>query len=174
MGTWMETCMMAMETPVKIGLIASQGGHMKQMYLLSACYRDCPHFLITVRNQEGINTCDRFETHYFITNIGEGRWKKPFSNLFKAFWQVYKIYRREKPKLVISTGSGIAVPGFVLAKLMGIKTIYVEAGARVYTLSKTGRICYFLSDLFFVQHPSLARKYRKAVYKGILSENLGN
>jgi UDP-N-acetylglucosamine:LPS N-acetylglucosamine transferase len=165
---------MKLESPIRICLIASQGGHMKQMHLLEKCYKEYPYFLITVRNKEAIKACDHYETHYFVTNICEGRWKKSFFSLLKAFWEVYKIYCCQKPTLVISTGSGIAVPGFIVAKLMKIKTIYVEAGAKVYTLSKTGRVCYCISDLFFVQHLPLARKYSKAIYKGILYKHLGN
>lgn len=159
---------------IKIGLISSQGGHMKQMKLLKKCYKEYPHFLITVRNQKEIKTRVLDCKQYFMTNIGEGRWNKSFFSFLKSFWEIYTIYRHEKPDLIISTGCGITAPGFIIAKWMKIKTIYVEPGARVCTLSKTGRICYSLCDLFFIQHPLLARKYPKAVYKGILYKYLSD
>lgn len=158
----------------KIGLVSSRGGHMKQMRLLKQCYEQFPHFLVTVKGQETIHTHNPEEKKYLMTNIGEGRWKKSPFGVLKSFWEVYQIYRSEKPDFVISTGCGIAVPAFMVAKAMGIRTIYVEPGARVYTLSKTGRICYRLSDLFFVQHRDLAQKYPKALYNGILYKQLGD
>lgn len=157
---------------VKIGLITSQGGHMNQMHLLRECYENHPHFLITVRNKEEIKTCDRFTTCYYVTNVCEGRWKNPL-RLLKLVWEVYRIFRHEKPQFIISTGGGISAPAIAIAKLMRIKIIYVEVGARVYTLSKTGRICYALSDLFFVQHRPLLNKYPKALYRGILYQHFG-
>ncbi len=160
---------------LKIALITSQGGHMRQMELLRNCYKDYPHFLITVRNQKDIKTCDSDSKQYFIENIGEGRWKKYIFTFFlKSFWELFKILKCEKPDLIISTGCGIAVPGFILARLMRIKTIYIEPGARVYSLSKTGRICYFISDLFIVQHLPLKEKYPKSIYKGILYRHFGD
>ena len=156
----------------RICLVTSQGGHMDQMHLLRECYENHPHFMITVRNKEEIRTCDNFTKCYYVTNVCEGRWKNPL-RLLKMVREVYKILRHEKPQFIISTGGGISAPTIVVAKLMKIKIIYVEAGARVYTLSKTGRICYCLSDLFFVQHLQLACKYPKAIYRGILYKHFG-
>jgi UDP-N-acetylglucosamine:LPS N-acetylglucosamine transferase len=74
---------------------------------------------------------------------------------------------KEKPDIVISTGAEIAIPSFVFAKIMRIKTIYLESWCRVKTKSGTGRILYFIADVFLVQWPNLINKYgKKAYYKG--------
>ena len=59
---------------------------------------------------------------------------------------------------MISTGAGIAVPGFLAAKLLGIRTVYIESYARVESLSLAGKICYHLADRFLVQHACLATR----------------
>ncbi|MDP3029141.1 MAG: hypothetical protein Q8O04_06545 [Deltaproteobacteria bacterium] len=46
--------------------------------------------------------------------------------------------------------------------------IFIESWSRVTTKSTTGKICYYLSDLFFVQWPELIKRYPKAIYAGRL------
>lgn len=53
---------------------------------------------------------------------------------------VWRILRRERPALVVSTGSGIALPFLVLARLLGIPTHYIECATRSQAPSVTGAI----------------------------------
>lgn len=73
-----------------------------------------------------------------------------------------------RPRAIISSGPGPAVPVSLLGKLLGVKVIFVETGSRVYELSTSGRILYRWADLFFVQWPDLQSKYPKAIYAGRL------
>ncbi len=75
----------------------------------------------------------------------------------------------EKPNVIISTGSNITIPIFILGKLLGCKTIYIECSAQVRTPSLSGKICYLFADLFIVQWKYLLNRYgNKAVYGGLL------
>jgi beta-1,4-N-acetylglucosaminyltransferase len=69
---------------------------------------------------------------------------------------------------VISTGPGVTVPVFYAAKLIGKKTIFLESWCRVQSRSVSGRLCYPVADLFFVQWPELKQKYPNAIYAGRL------
>jgi UDP-N-acetylglucosamine:LPS N-acetylglucosamine transferase len=62
----------------------------------------------------------------------------------------------------------VAVPACALARLLGIKVIFVETGSRVTALSLTGRLMYRIANLFFVQWPDLVQRYPKAIYAGRL------
>lgn len=75
---------------------------------------------------------------------------------------------RFRPRAIISTGPGVAVPACVLAKVLGVRVIYIETGSRVFALSSSGRILYRFADLFFVQWPELLPQYPRAMYKGRL------
>lgn len=75
---------------------------------------------------------------------------------------------RARPRAIISTGPGPAVPASMLAKLLGIKVIFIETGSRVYALSSSGRILYRFADLFLVQWPELLPLCPKAIYAGRL------
>ena len=75
---------------------------------------------------------------------------------------------RFRPRAIISTGPGVAVPACVLAKALGVRVIYIETGSRVFALSSSGRILYRFADLFFVQWPELLAQYPRAIYEGRL------
>jgi len=79
----------------------------------------------------------------------------------KALWHV-------RPRAIISTGPGIAVPACIMAKFLGIKVIYIETGSRVFALSLSGKILSHFADLFFVQWEELLSLYPKAIYAGRL------
>lgn len=73
-----------------------------------------------------------------------------------------------RPRAIISTGPGVAVPACILAKVLGIRVIYIETGSRVFALSSSGRILYRFADLFFVQWPELLAQHPRARYEGRL------
>ena len=93
----------------------------------------------------------------------------PFTLPFiaKCFLQTWKILIREKPKVIVSTGAEIAVPAFVLSKLLGIRSVFIETVTRFDKPTQTGRLLYWLSDIFLVQHEAMLGKYgKKARYQG--------
>ena len=73
-----------------------------------------------------------------------------------------------RPALVVSCGTGLTVPIFYSARLLGIKTVFIESMSRVETLSITGRMLLGKTDLFMVQWPGLATKIPTAIYGGQL------
>lgn len=73
-----------------------------------------------------------------------------------------------RPAVVIGTGSGITVPIFLLAKMMRMKTVFIESPSRVRQLSVAGRILLGKTSLWFSSWPELARIYKGAVYAGML------
>ena len=58
-----------------------------------------------------------------------------------------------KPDVILSTGGGLAVPFFVLGRLIGVRLVYVESFTRVQRPALTGRLVYPLAQAFFVQWP---------------------
>ncbi|AFV24615.1 capsular polysaccharide biosynthesis protein [Methanolobus psychrophilus R15] len=123
---------------------------------------------------------DAFEGHdiFFITYEGarstELKNKYTFKNLGKNPLRflittpyVFKILLKEKPNIIISTGSEIAIPVFYMGKLLGIRTMFIESLCRVKEPSLSGRIVYPVSDVFLVQWEQLLSKFgKKAQYWG--------
>jgi len=85
-----------------------------------------------------------------------------------AAGQAFNALMHTRPHAIISAGPGIAVPSCVLAKLLGIKVIYIETGSRVFALSTSGKILSHFADLFLVQWEELLPLCPKAIYAGRL------
>jgi len=86
----------------------------------------------------------------------------------QSAWQSWSILRQVRPAALLTSGPAVAVPACVLARLMGVRVIFVETGSRVTALSLTGRIMYHVAHLFFVQWPGLQARYPRAIYAGRL------
>jgi UDP-N-acetylglucosamine:LPS N-acetylglucosamine transferase len=78
---------------------------------------------------------------------------------FIVLIQAYKILKKEKPDLIVSTGASLAVQFFILAKILNIKTLFIESFTRVKDLSKTGKIIKLLTKNFYVQTITLNKKF---------------
>jgi UDP-N-acetylglucosamine:LPS N-acetylglucosamine transferase len=78
---------------------------------------------------------------------------------------------RSRPRvlLVASTGghlTGVAVPFFYMARVLGIRTVYLEVIDRITTRTLTGRLVYPIVDAFAVQWPEQTRLYPGATVIG--------
>ncbi len=82
---------------------------------------------------------------------------------------VIKVLRHAKPDAVLCSGPSMAIPLFWIAKLFGIKTIFLESWVRVHNKSQAGRFVHNVTDLFFVQWPTMKHAYKKAIFRGRLS-----
>ena len=144
---------------MKIALVCSHGGHLTEILYLLEAFKDHEVFFITYAN---FRTKELDYNKYLLENIGTS-----YVKMSKAFLQMFKILINEKPDIIISTGSEIAIPAFILAKFLRIKTIFIESLCRIKTKSGTGKIVYYLSDVFLVQWPELLDIYgKKAKYRG--------
>lgn len=144
---------------MKIALVCSQGGHVTEMLFLMEAFKDHEYFFITYNDP---NVKQLKYKKFLLDDVGFNPCKMMILSI-----RIFKILQKEKPDVIISTGAEIAIPCFFQAKIMGIKTIYIESWCRVKSKSKTGRILYYFSDIFLVQWPELLKRYgKKAVYEG--------
>lgn len=87
----------------------------------------------------------------------------------KLFKQCFRICEKYRPKVIVSTGSDIAVPLALWGKFNGSKVIYIETRAKVYSKTLTGKILTHVADKIIVQWPEMIRVYKnKAEYYGVL------
>ncbi|MBE0481780.1 MAG: capsular biosynthesis protein [Dehalococcoidia bacterium] len=143
---------------MKICLICSHGGHLTQMLHLMEAFEGHETFFVTYRSERTRNLARRYLLDYIGTN--------PLK-MAKAALATLIILLKERPTLIVSTGSEIAIPAFYLARLMGIKSIFIETWTRILGPSGTGRLVYPVSNVFLVQWPALLARYgKKARYEG--------
>ena len=77
-----------------------------------------------------------------------------------------KIFLKEKPDIIISTGALATIPMCIVAKLFRKKIVFIESFAKVNSPTLTGKLLYKFADKFFVQWESMKEFYPNAIYKG--------
>ena len=147
-------------TEIKIGLISSCGGHLTELRALNSAYQKYDHFYVL--NDIVKLPADMQKNTYFIRH--SERDLLFFVNLFEA----WKILRKERPSVLLSTGAGPIVPFALVGKLFGIPSIFVESAAQITSPSLSGRIMYYLADRFFYQWKGLQDIYPKGIYGGLV------
>jgi beta-1,4-N-acetylglucosaminyltransferase len=146
---------------MKLCLVCSHGGHLTEMLELITAFEGHELFFVTYQSERVKELMEHYPV-YALRNIGVN----PFL-LLSSLPAAWSILRREQPHVVVSTGSEIALPFFMLAKLLSIRTVYIELCCRVTSPSRTGKLLYPIADTFLVQWPQLIDVYgAKARYEG--------
>jgi UDP-N-acetylglucosamine:LPS N-acetylglucosamine transferase len=76
--------------------------------------------------------------------------------------------RAARVDLVVSAGSGIAVPWFLAARTAGVRAAWVETFNIVDRTGLAARLCARLATQVVVQRPHLLARHRRAVNVGEL------
>lgn len=101
------------------------------------------------------------ESKYFVREAN-----RDFAVLGQIFDAV-KVLSKTKPRIIVSTGAGVAVPFLILGKIFwGSKTIFVESASRVTSLSLAGKLVYPFVDKFYVRSAALSKGHKRASYYG--------
>jgi beta-1,4-N-acetylglucosaminyltransferase len=79
-----------------------------------------------------------------------------------------KLFIHYDIRMLISTGSGVAIVPSVVAKLFGAKILFFESWSRFTVPSTSGKIMYHIADVFLVQNEEIKKFYKKALYMGQL------
>ena len=84
--------------------------------------------------------------------------------VLKMAVQVFKILRREKPDVVISTGAAPGLLGIIAGRSVGAKTVWIDSIANVERLSLSGKLAARVANRTYTQWPHLATE--KILYNG--------
>ncbi|HEY3732666.1 MAG TPA: hypothetical protein VGL63_02015 [Streptosporangiaceae bacterium] len=85
-----------------------------------------------------------------------------------AIIRALRILRRERPDVIISAGSGVAVGMFIAARLMRVPALWLETFNIVSTSGAASRVCGRLAAAVLIQRPSLAAARPRSVLIGEL------
>jgi UDP-N-acetylglucosamine:LPS N-acetylglucosamine transferase len=149
---------------LKICAGASAGGHMNQLLLLleqSHQWPVRPTFYVTTM-PELSKMLEKYGRTYVI---GECNRHRPLDTL-KVIKHAFRIIMKEKPNLIITTGSMPIAMLCLVGKLFGAKVIWIDSVANSERFSLSGRLMIYFSDLFLTQWPMLSEKSSKAEYAG--------
>lgn len=146
---------------IKICLVCSSGGHLAQLYQIKPFWQGKQRFWVTF-NKTDSNSLLRSEKVYYCyypTN-------RNLKNLFKNTLLAFKVLKKEKPDIIISTGAAVAVPFFYIGKLFKTKNVYIEVFDRVDKPTMTGKIVQPVCDKTIVQWDEMTKVYRNSINLG--------
>ena len=146
---------------LKVCLVGSSGGHLTHLYMLKPFWENKDRFWVTFDKQDAksILKDERMYPCYYPTN-------RNIKNLIRNIGVAWKVLRKEKPDVIISSGAAVAVPFFYLGKLFGKKLIYIEVFDRIDKPTMTGKMVYPIVDKFIVQWEEQKEEYKKAINLG--------
>ena len=146
---------------MKIGLVGSSGGHLTHLYMLKPTWQKYERFWVTFDKEDARSLLKEEKVYscYYPTN-------RNIKNLIRNTFVAWKVLRKEKPDILVSSGAAVAVPFFYLRKLFGKKLIYIEVFDRVDKPTLTGRLVYPITDQFIVQWEEQLKVYPKAINLG--------
>ena len=150
-----------MKKDIKVCLVGSSGGHLTHLYMLKPFWQDKERLWVTF-DKEDARSLLKDEKMYPCYYPSNRSIKAFIINTFRAF----KILKKERPDLIISSGAAVAVPFFYVGKLFGARLIYIEVYDRIDTSSLTGRLVYPVADKFIIQWEELKKVYPKAINLG--------
>jgi UDP-N-acetylglucosamine:LPS N-acetylglucosamine transferase len=143
----------------RILLVGSSGGHLAQLMQLEPWWR---------RHSRAWVTFDTSDATDLLAAEDDVTWAfrpttRNVPNLLRNTWQALKVLRRFRPTVVVSTGAAVAFPYFLVGRLTGVRTIYIEVFDRIETPTLTGRLVRPFTDSFFVQWPEQLSLYDDAL-----------
>lgn len=146
---------------MKICLVGSSGGHLTHLYMLKPFWKDKERVWVTFDKEDARSILEGEKVYpcYYPTN-------RNLKNLIRNTVVAWRVLRREKPDLIVSSGAAVAVPFFYLGKLMEKKLIYIEVYDRIDKATLTGRLVYPIVDCFIVQWEEQKKVYKKAINLG--------
>ncbi len=130
----------------RVLLASSAGGHLAQLVRLEGWYSS---------HEVRWSTFDLPDARSLLSDA-EVVWAhhpttRNVPNLLRNVLLAFREIRAHRPDVVISSGAGIAIPFFWIAKLFRAKTVYVEVIDRFDTRTLTARLVSPVTDLFVVQ-----------------------
>jgi hypothetical protein len=147
----------------KLLLVCSSGGHLTQLYNLRPWWERFDRTWVTFDKPDATSLLTGERSVWAHHPTTRNVW-----NLLRNAVLAWGLIRRERPNLIVSTGAGVAFPFFLVGKLHGARTVYVEVFDRIDTATVTGRLCYPISDRFLLQWDEQRAVYPKGQVVGPL------
>lgn len=130
----------------RVLLVGSSGGHLAQLLALEPWWRNHRRHWVTfdTADAQSLLAAESVTWAYHPTT-------RNMRNLMRNGRLAAAVLHSFRPDVVVSTGAGVALPFFLLARSFGARTIYVEVYDRLDTRTLTARLCRPFTDVFCAQ-----------------------
>ena len=137
---------MPSRTTGPVMLVGSSGGHLAQLLALEPWWGRLERTWVTFPTVDASSQlADETVTWAYHPTT------RHIPNLVRNTFLALRVLRSVRPEIVVTTGAGVALPFVVVARAMGIRTVYVEVYDRIDSTTLTARLCRPFVDLFCVQ-----------------------
>ena len=131
---------------MRVLLVTNQGGHLTQLVALRPWWaQHTRRWVASPTTDATSKLADEDVTwayHPTTRNV---------LNLGRNAQLAARVLREFRPDVVVTTGAGVAVPFFWLARTVGAKTVFIEVVDRIDSKTMSGRLCHPVTDLFLTQ-----------------------
>lgn len=143
--------------------VASAGGHLAHLLALQKMWKAQDRTWATFKlpEVEAALADEKVDWVYFPTT-------RNIPNAIRNAKLAWTVLKRERPDVIVTSGAGVAVPFFAVAKVLGIKTVFIECYDRITMPTMSGRLCYPISDLFVVQWEAQQKAFPESVNIGAI------
>ena len=159
---------MPAKRPIHLLLVASTGGHLKQLHELKDFWSRYEHTWVTFPNANGPGLLKDEKSVIwspFPTNFPN------LPNNFRNILLALKMVLSGKYTHIISTGAGVGVPyiafGWIFSPFLKTKSIFIDSLTRTIGISFSMKLVYlFFSHIRLTQWPDNTRRFTRLLYKG--------
>lgn len=148
----------------RVFFVGSSGGHLAQMMPLTQLFSPEHRTWVTFQTGDALGALrdekDVVWAYHPTT--------RSIRNLLRNAVLAWRLLRERRPDVIISTGAAVAFPYFVLSRLFGARTVYIEVYDRVDSPTLTARLCSPFTDLMLVQWDEQRALYRDTIAIGPL------
>jgi beta-1,4-N-acetylglucosaminyltransferase len=142
-------------------LVCSTGGHLLQLVALRESWEGHSHLWVTFDKSDARSLLARERVHYAY-----GPTNRNVKNLFRNLWLAWRLVRRTRPRAIVTTGAGVAVPFAWIGRALGARVVYVESFTRIEAPSLSCRLIAPVADRIYAQWPELVQALPRARYVG--------
>jgi beta-1,4-N-acetylglucosaminyltransferase len=146
---------------VDVLLVCSSGGHLQQMLALEPAWGPYSHVWVTFDKSDARSLLRGQEVVYAHSPTN-----RSLKNLVRNLVLAWSTLRRLRPRVLLTTGAGVAVPFAWLGRIAGAQIVYVESFTRIEGPSLTGRLVAPIANRTYVQWPEMNGRLARARYAG--------
>jgi beta-1,4-N-acetylglucosaminyltransferase len=149
------------ERGVDVLLVCTGGGHLMQLWSLRDAWAGYEHAWVVGSHGGGdVESLLAGEPVHFAYSPAARSLKNLARNLLLA----RRLVRRLRPRVLMTTGAAVAVPFVWVARLHGVRVVYVETLARAVRPSLSCRLASPAADRIYVQWPELQSAVPRSRY----------
>ncbi|MFO8013069.1 MAG: hypothetical protein R6X20_07160 [Phycisphaerae bacterium] len=149
--------------------IVSGGGHLEEAIECFDAFADTDLVVVAYRHRgEMASFTHPHVRRVRLVSLFGAKGPLLYLSLAVNLLEFVRIFLQERPDILFSTGSEIAIGPFIMAKLLWrTRNIYIETVTRIHECTVTAHWLYRWSDLFLVQWPHQVSMFGpKARYEG--------